>query len=211
MNRLIIVFMGIYIGVIIYARMINQFEWLKGAAFTIFIYLIIGYISIYKRDIKEKQKNSHLLLVLMLFNFFPANDVTLSVCRHGNHYQFSYTADNLAGYWFNNATNADLEKLTSSNEGAEFVLYTTDGTTQSIFAASDTPRCKNEWKPDAPSIPIEMKSDCANVEIIDQWGNWHRVQSNGVDVMLQYGESLTGSNGQSTNSADYRAIPIDCY
>lgn len=80
----------------------------------------------------------------------------------------------------------------------------------------NTPYCDfsqddDTWKPGAPSIPVEMTTDCAFVEIRDEYGNWHLVYSNGELVLLHYGEMLIGSNEQSTNPDDYRAVPTDCY
>lgn len=67
------------------------------------------------------------------------------------------------------------------------------------------------WQPDAPSIPIEMTTDCAWVEIRDAYDNWHLVYSDGDLVLLHYGEALIGGRNQSTNPEDYRAVATSCY
>jgi hypothetical protein len=141
-----------------------------------------------------------------------AHELSLSVCKQGNRYQFSIQGEKVMGWWFNNASSYDLEKLTAGNAGAELVVYTEGGSTQSIFASVDSPHCNTDKNlGNVPSIPIEMTTDCAYVEVQDPYGNWHKVQSNGRDVLLRYGQSLIGSHEQSANPDDYRAIPTACY
>lgn len=80
----------------------------------------------------------------------------------------------------------------------------------------NTPYCDftpvyDTWQPDAPSIPVEMTTDCAFVEIRDEYDNWHLVTTGGEPVLLHYGEMLIGGHHQSTNPADYRAVATNCY
>lgn len=69
---------------------------------------------------------------------------------------------------------------------------------------------------DAPSIPIELTSDCAFVEVKDYFqgeftGHWSRVTSDGEDVLLHYGEPLIAGRNQSLDPADYRAVETACF
>lgn len=155
-----------------------------------------------------------LLVFIVLIMSIPvqADDIMLSVCRLDEQtYQFSYTGA-VDGWWFSNTVSSDLNALTAVGAGTEWhVMYA--GTTESIFAASDTPFCdqQNIWKPGAPSIPIELTTDCAWVEIRDPFGNWSQVESNAQPVLLHYGEALIGGQDQNIDPADYRAIPTECY
>lgn len=74
-----------------------------------------------------------------------------------------------------------------------------------------TPDEPDPWRPGAPSIPVAMTTDCAFVEIRDEYNHWHLVLSNGEPVLLHYGEMLIGGHHQSLNPADYRAVPAACY
>lgn len=154
------------------------------------------------------------LLIILSVGIVQADDITLSVCRDASGlFHFSFEGDVL-GWWFNNATSFDLDARTTPNEGAEFVVRYDPGITESIFATEDAPLCTDQsqdWKPDAPSIPIEQYSDCAFIEIQDVYGHWSRVQSGGADVLLHYGEALIGSIGQSIDPADYRAVETECF
>jgi len=154
-----------------------------------------------------------ILLSIFTVNITQSNDVTLSVCQNDNgSYQFSYTGD-VDGWWFNDFISADLDTLTATGDGVEFVVYY-DGTTESIFGDPDAPDCHQQddtWQPGAPSIPVPLNSDCAFIEIQDIYGHWSQVQSNGQDVLLHYGEALIGSSGQSTDPTDYRAVETGCF
>lgn len=83
----------------------------------------------------------------------------------------------------------------------------------SVDVATEGPDCANldGWKPGAPSIYIPLESDCAFIEIRDQYNHWHPVESDGERVLLHYGESLIGGPGQSTDPADYRATATACF
>lgn len=156
-----------------------------------------------------------IFLLLSTIAQVQADDVILSVCKLGEQqYQFSFTGD-VIGWGFNNAVSYDLDSLQAQGDGVEFVAYYLDGGSESIFGDPDAPFCadssKNDWQPGAPSIPIELTSDCAFVEIQDDYGHWVRVQSDGVDVLLHWGEALIGSVRQSTNPADYRALETECF
>jgi hypothetical protein len=108
------------------------------------------------------------------------------------------------------------------DESGKFVLDAlADGTVQIgipdeiegyiiIDGNSSTPICGEGWQPGAPSIPIEMVTDCAYVDIQDEYGNWHRVEVDGVPVLLHYGEALIGGS-QTTDPAAYRAVATACY
>jgi hypothetical protein len=140
--------------------------------------------------------------------------VTLYVCQNANGvYQFSFTGD-IDGWWINNAISYDLPAKTAVGAGAEFVVYY-NGTTESISADPEGERCtvgpEGQWQPGAPSIEITLTSDCAWIEIDNHDGGWSRVQSDGKDVMLHYGDALIGGQDQSLDSSDYRAIPTNCY
>ena len=84
-----------------------------------------------------------------------------------------------------------------------------------IKGTPDTAPCGDSgeagWQPGAPSIYIPMTSDCAFIEIQDAYAHWSLVTSNGEPVLLHYGQALIGSTSQSTDPADYRAIPTECY
>lgn len=67
------------------------------------------------------------------------------------------------------------------------------------------------WHPGAPSIAVALTTDCAYVEIQDAYGHWSQVTSNGEAVLLHYGDALIGGPDQSTDPADYRAVPTACY
>lgn len=160
------------------------------------------------------------LILLAIVLQVSADPISLFVCRlREGVYQFSFTGA-VDGWWFNNFISADLVTLIASGDGAEFVVYY-DGTTESIFADPDqTPACsrQSDWQPGAPSIVIPLLADCSFVEIknIDpqtgQWdGGWSRVESQGEPVLLHYGQALIGSNSESIDPADYRAIPTECY
>lgn len=162
-------------------------------------------------------KKLEFIILLLLGWVIPAqaNDITLFVCKLGDqHYQFSFTGD-VIGWAFNNAINYDLDTLQAQGDGVEFITYYQDGGSESIFGDPDAPLCisplKEDWQPGAPSIPIPLISDCAFIDIQDAFGHWSRVQSNGKDVLLHWGENLFGSIKQSTNPSDYRAIPTECF
>lgn len=99
---------------------------------------------------------------------------------------------------------------------AFFEFIADNGDSLSLFADATTeaPSCDsldNEWHPDAPSIYIPMTSDCAFIEIQDDYGNWSQVTSNGEPVLLHYGQALIGSNGQPTDPARYRVTETACF
>lgn len=95
---------------------------------------------------------------------------------------------------------------------AIYEFIANNGDSASLFAGADykAPACGEVWQPGAPSIAVTLTSDCAFVEIRDPYGHWSRVQSNGEDVLLHYGEALIGGANQSTDPADYRAIETAC-
>lgn len=155
------------------------------------------------------------LFVVLTMNIAWANETTLSVCRYSDGlYQFSFTGE-VAGWWFNNFISADLETLIVNGDGAEFVVYYFDGTTESIFADPDnTPFCAvaDAWKPSAPSILIPA-SDAGPylLEILDGYGHWHLVIDDAhPDGIVLYNHAgyveLIGSAGQDIDPTHYRLI-----
>jgi hypothetical protein len=147
-----------------------------------------------------------------MFSPVLAEDASLSVCQNADGtYQFTIdgAVDGWAFYygdWFN------LETLQAGGDGVELVTWN-DGNSQGIFGYPDAPRCSHNsdtWKPGAPSIPIEMYSDCGWIEINNHDGGWSRVESNGVPVLLHYGEALIGSHTQTADPANFRAIETEC-
>lgn len=154
-----------------------------------------------------------ILLLLGSILIVRANDVTLSVCRDVDGlFHFSWDGDVL-GWWFNNASSFDLQAKTTPDEGAEFVVLYPQGITESIFADPDAAPCIQDdtWKPGAPSIPIDLTTDCAFVYVQDEYGNWSQVMSDDVPVLLHYGQLLIGSADQSLDPTRYQAIPTECY
>jgi hypothetical protein len=159
-----------------------------------------------------------------------AGDIT--VCRDTSvewpRYRFSgidwnadtlfYVADGASAY----GDTLIADALTEDNgdgivfAGEAFVAYYLgDGEWFTLKGTPDTAPCGgdegNGWQPGAVSIYIPMTSDCAFVEIRDTYGHWSQVTSDGEPVLLHYGEALIGGQNQSTDPADYRAIPTACY
>lgn len=144
--------------------------------------------------------------------FALTQDVSADVCRLNDGYQFSFTGD-VDSWSFEGAETYDLQALIATGYGVKFTIYY-DGGSYSIYGYPEAPRCADDptiWHPGAPSIPVMLTSDCAWVEIDNHDGGWSRVQSDGKDVLLHYGESLIGSSGQSTDPVDYRAIETGCF
>src|SRR5262245_3039521 len=104
----------------------------------------------------------------------------LTVCwLGGEDYQFGIVGE-VDSWGFNYALAYNLDALTATGDGTEF-FATKDGNTQGIFGYPDVPPCAEDdvWQPDAPSIPVPLDSDCAFVEIIDPYGHWSIVTSDG--------------------------------
>lgn len=86
-----------------------------------------------------------------------------------------------------------------------------------VWDGMDLPDCQSEpASPPTIDIPIELTSDCAFVETKDylngtSTGHWSQVTSDGVPVLLHYGQDLIGSAAQSADPTDYRAIATPCY
>lgn len=90
-----------------------------------------------------------------------------------------------------------------------------DGTTYEVWADATTkaPKCgANVWHQGAPSIAVSLTSDCAYVEIQDDYGHWSRVSdaAHPDGILLHYGEALIGGPDQSTDPADYRSVATAC-
>ena len=90
-----------------------------------------------------------------------------------------------------------------------------DGIGASIFATAATkaPACGTVYQTSAPSIAVSLTTDCAYVEIQDAYGHWSRVTdaAHPDGILLHYDEALIGGQDQSTDPADYRAVPTACY
>jgi hypothetical protein len=80
-----------------------------------------------------------------------------------------------------------------------------------IDGNSSTPLCGSVYEGDAPSIAVAITTDCAFVEIDNGDGGWSRVESDGVPVLLHYGEQLIAGRNQSLEPDDYRAVATACY
>lgn len=107
----------------------------------------------------------------------------------------------------------DTSNLTvlASGGSASFGYYDAELNFVEVVGNSGTPYCDELFEGDAPSVPIAMTSDCAHVDIQDEFGHWHRVQSNGIDVLLHYGESLIAGRNQPLESERYRAVETPCF
>jgi hypothetical protein len=71
-------------------------------------------------------------------------------------------------------------------------------------------------KPATTDIPIELASDCAFIETKDYLngaftGHWSQVTSDGIPILLHYGQDLIGSAHQSADPVDYRAVETSCF
>lgn len=160
------------------------------------------------------------VLLICILGIIPAlaDDVMLFVCRDADGvFHFGFEGD-VIGWWFNDATSFDLQSRTTSDAGAEFVVYYNPGTTESIFASEDAPSCQQNqsdiWQPDAPSILIP--ADGAGpylLEIQDAFGHWSLVTDTqhpeGIVLYNHAGTvELIGSVGQDHNPAHYRLIEM---
>ena len=94
---------------------------------------------------------------------------------------------------------------------ATWQYWTPEGEVIVIVGDVDTPPCDAPQEGDAPSIAVEIHSDCAHIEIDNGDGGWSRVEVNGEPVLLHYGESLIAGRNQSLDPEDYRAVEVACY
>lgn len=157
----------------------------------------------------------YILISMLLFAFQPimAQEIALSVCAlPSGEYQFGFTGQ-VDSWGFTNASSYDLDAMIASGEGVAFTVWY-GGTSETIYGYPDVPPCQQDvWQPDAPSISIILTSDCAFIEIVDAWGNYHRVTDrlHPDGIVLHYGELLIGGQQQSTDPTDYRAIETECF
>jgi hypothetical protein len=96
----------------------------------------------------------------------------------------------------------------------EFIDNTGKGYSVTADAGTKAPKCGAAvWHPGAPSIAVDVTSDCAFVEIRDAYGHWSRVAdaAHPDGILLHYGEQLIGGPNQSTDAGDYRAVATACF
>jgi hypothetical protein len=176
-----------------------------------------------------------LLLLLLLFLHTPtlADDITVCRERVDDAFMERYSGWQLSGgelvLTFSGVDwNAEIAGYTGSamsgtgdssnvtvladGNSAMWAYYDADGVYVEVVGNGETVWCGEEWKPDAPSIPVVIESDCAHVFIRDSFDNWHLVTdaNNPNGIVLHYGQALIGGN-QSTDPTDYRSIPAACY
>jgi hypothetical protein len=170
-------------------------------------------------------------VVCLLLAAQGARAADITVCRRTDvgwlSYQFDgvdFSADTF-GYVALGASQIDddtliADALLADNgdghvlAGEAYIAYHIgDGVWFELWGRPETKPCGEDeegWQPGAPSIDIPLTADCSFVEIQDPNGNWHPVTVNGEPVLLHYGESLIGGD-QSSDPADYQAVPTACY
>ena len=164
-----------------------------------------------------------LVLIALLLNVLDSRAADVTVCRDPavewvrfRFYGVDWAADNAPWYL---ADGASFEGNTlvadALPDGTAQVGVWLGEEYQVVTGTPETPFCGSpEAEPfegDAPSIPVGLTSDCAFVEVIDSYGNWHRVESEGVPVLMHYGDSLIAGRDQSLAAEDYRAVATACY